>query len=57
MNSSFKTSRPDLCTLTYFNYAHPVCFALFVFLMSQDCFVAHPHDSMGLSAAGNYDIF
>ena len=26
------------------------CFALFVFLVSPDCFVALPHDATGLSA-------
>ena len=26
------------------------CFALFVFLVSSDCCVAHSHDAMGLSA-------
>ena len=25
------------------------CFALFVFLVSRDCFVALPHDARGLS--------
>ena len=26
------------------------CFALFVFLLSRDCYVALPHDATGLSA-------
>ena len=26
------------------------CFTLFVFLVSRDCYVTHPHDATGLSA-------
>ena len=35
----------------------PVCFALFVFLVSCDCSVALPHDTMGLSAVCDCGIF
>ena len=33
------------------------CFALCVFLVSRDCYVALPHDATGLSAVCNCDIF
>ena len=32
------------------------CFALFVFLVSRDCFVAFPRDVTGLSAVCDGDI-
>ena len=32
------------------------CFALFVFLVSRDCYVALPHDATGLSAVSDCGI-
>ena len=38
------------------NRERAVCFALFVFLMSRDCCVAHPHGAAGSSAVGDCGI-